>query len=127
FDACVPYYYFRTTPSGFISNGSGCGNDTDSVRRMMRNFMVDCVLSWIRLYDVDGFRFDLMGLHDIDTMNQIVREGRRLKPDLMVYGEGWDMPTALDSAQKACQRNNAQMPQIAHFNDVFRDVIKGRT
>ena len=127
FDACVPYYYFRTTPSGFISNGSGCGNDTDSVRRMMRKFMVDCVLSWIQLYDADGFRFDLMGLHDIDTMNQIVREGRRLKPDLMVYGEGWDMPTALDSAQKACQRNNAQMPQIAHFNDVFRDVIKGRT
>lgn len=127
FGQCVPYYYFRTTPSGFLSNGSFCGNDTDSLMRMMRKYIVDIVCRWIEVYDVDGFRFDLMGIHDVDTMNAVVAAGRKLKPELMVYGEGWDLPTALNDDLKACQRNNAKMPQVAHFNDYFRDVVKGKT
>lgn len=68
-----------------------------------------------------------MGHHDVDTMNAVVAAGRQLKPELMVYGEGWDLPTALNDDLKACQRNNAKMPQVAHFNDYFRDVVKGKT
>lgn len=127
FDACVPYYYFRVGSEGYLSNGSFCGNDTDSTKRMMRKYMVDSILNWIKIYDVDGFRFDLMGIHDIDTMNLIVQQGRNAKPDLMVYGEGWNLPTALDEGLKACQSNNVKMPQVSHFNDVFRDVVKGKT
>ena len=127
FDQAVPYYYFRTTPSGFLSNGSFCGNDTDSMRLMMRKLIVDMCCRWIEVYDIDGFRFDLMGIHDIDTINKVVEQGRKLKPDLMVYGEGWNLPTALEDDLKACQRNNARMPEVAHFNDYFRDVIKGKT
>ena len=120
FGQCVPYYYFRTTPSGFLSNGSFCGNDTDSIKRMMRKYIVDIVCRWIEVYDVDGFRFDLMGIHDVDTMNAFSAPGRQLKPELMVYGEGWDLPTALNDDLKACQRNNAKMPQVEHFHDYFR-------
>lgn len=127
FGQCVPYYYYRMTPNGFLSNGSFCGNDTDSKRVMMRKFIIDSVLSWIQIYDIDGFRFDLMGILDVETMNQIVKRGQQVKPDLMIYGEGWNLPTALAEEEKACQGNNAKMPKVAHFNDYFREVAKGKT
>lgn len=123
----VPYYYFRYHENGSLSNGSYCGNDTDSCRAMMRKYMIDNVKMWIQQYDVDGFRFDLMGILDIDTMNEIVAVAKKLKPNCMIYGEGWNLPTYLSDENKACIANNAKMLDIGHFNDYFRDSIKGKS
>ncbi|MEG0393225.1 MAG: type I pullulanase [Anaerorhabdus sp.] len=123
----VPFYYFRYHENGSLSNGSFCGNDTDSCRMMMRKYMIDNVKMWINCYGVDGFRFDLMGILDVDTMNEITKESKKLKPDCMVYGEGWNLPTYLSEENKACISNNAKMPDVGHFNDYFRDAIKGKS
>ena len=127
FEKVVPYYYFRRSSSGALSNGSFCNNDLDSNRLMVRKFILDSCKCWMEYYDVDGFRFDLMGVLDVDTMNAVVEQSRKLKPDAMIYGEGWNMPTLLDENLKANMGNQAAMPQIAHFNDFFREHVKGRT
>ena len=127
FDKVVPYYYFRYNENGWMSNGSWCGNDLDSTRPMMRKLYLDVIRTYIKFYNVDGFRFDLMGILDVDTMNEIYRQARSIKPDVLIYGEGWDMPTALSESEKARIYNQHRMPGIGHFNDTFRDVAKGRT
>lgn len=127
FDRVVPYYYFRYTDTGWLSNGSFCGNDLDSTRPMMRKLYIDVIRTYMKLYNIDGFRFDLMGILDVDTMNEIYRAARTIKPDVLIYGEGWDMPTALSETVKARIYNQHRMPGIGHFNDTFRDVAKGRT
>ena len=127
FDRIVPYYYFRYTDTGWMSNGSFCGNDLDSTRPMMRKLYLDVVRMYMKLYNIDGFRFDLMGILDVDTMNEIYRTARSIRPDVLIYGEGWDMPTALPDDQKARIYNQHRMPGIGHFNDTFRDVAKGKT
>lgn len=126
-DKCVPYYYFRYSSSGYLSNGSYCGNDLNSKRPMVRKLMEFSITLLMKLYGVDGFRFDLMGILDVDTMNQLRKLACSCKPDAMIYGEGWDMPTALDENEKAKIYNQHAMPGIGHFNDTFRDVVKGQT
>jgi len=127
FEKVVPYYYFRRSASGALSNGSFCNNDVDSNRLMVRKFILDSCKCWMEAYDLDGFRFDLMGVLDVETMNAVVAQCKALKPDSMVYGEGWNMPTILPEDMKANMGNQAKMPHIAHFNDFFREHVKGRT
>jgi len=127
FEKVVPYYYFRRSASGALSNGSFCNNDVDSNRLMVRKFILDSCKCWMEAYDIDGFRFDLMGVLDIDTMNAIEAQSKALKPDSMIYGEGWNMPTSLPEDIKANMGNQSKMPHIAHFNDFFREHVKGRT
>ncbi|MBI9015268.1 MAG: type I pullulanase [Clostridiales bacterium] len=125
FESIVPYYYFRTGEDGMISNGSFCGNDFDSTRLMGRKYILDSIKLWMTEYGIDGFRFDLMGILDITTMNQVAMLVSELDPNAMVYGEGWNMPTLLAEDQKATMMNQALMPNIGHFNDMFRDTVKG--
>lgn len=123
----IPYYYFRYTENGNLSNGSYCGNDFASETTMGRKYLLHVIKTLMKLYDVDGFRFDLMGILDVDTMNAIYKEAHAIKKDVMIYGEGWDLPTELDYRRKAMIINQNLMPHIGHFNDYFRDVIKGKT
>lgn len=127
FETLVPYYYFRIGRNGEKSNGSFCGNDFDSTQKMTSKFIIDSCLRWVNLYNVDGFRFDLMGILDINTMNEISRLCLQMKPDFIIFGEGWNMPTLLPDNIKTCQFNNVKTPNIGYFSDRFRDVIKGST
>ena len=126
FNQLVPGYYYRQNSEGGFSDASGCGNETASERPMMRKFIIDSVRYWAEEYHIDGFRFDLMGIHDIDTMNQIREILKEIDPTIFVYGEGWtggDSP--LLEAQRAVKKNMYQMPGIAAFSDDMRDAIKG--
>jgi pullulanase len=125
FTKLVPGYYFRYKNDGLFSNGSGCGNDTASERRMMRKFIVDSVLFWAKEYHLDGFRFDLMGLHDIETMNEVRRRLDEIDPSIVMLGEGWILPTELPESERANQWNAWRMPGIGQFNDYIRDSLKG--
>ncbi|PTM54697.1 type I pullulanase [Desmospora activa] len=125
FHKLVPGYYFRYNEDGTLANGTGVGNDTASERRMMRKFIVDSVTFWAKEYNLDGFRFDLMGIHDVDTMNEVREALDQIDPSILIIGEGWDLNTPLDPAKKANQKNAAQMAGIAHFNDYIRDGLKG--
>lgn len=127
FEKIVPYYYFRLSENGTISNGSFCGNDVDSSNAMVRKFIVDSVLHFVKNYHIDGFRFDLMGILDIETMNKIVLEVSLIRPEVMIYGEGWNMPTMLTPEHRASMYNMEQLPEIGFFNDFYRDHIKGPT
>ena len=127
FEKIVPYYYFRLNEHGDISNGSFCGNDVDSSNSMVRKFIVDSVIHFAKNYHIDGFRFDLMGILDVETMNKIVLELSLIRPDTIVYGEGWNMPTMLDPQKRATMYNMHLMPEISFFNDFYRDHIKGPT
>ena len=127
FDNAVPYYYFRYNSNANPSNGSFCGNDFASEQPMARKYIVHVIRRIMEIYHVDGFRFDLMGLLDTETMNEIRKAALEINPDAMIYGEGWDMPTILPSEQRASIMNHAKMPGVGHFNDYFRDVIKGKT
>ena len=127
FEKTVPYYYFRRSHTGSLSNGSFCGNDFDSNHAMARKYILDSGRHFMEHYDMDGFRFDLMGVLDVDTMNAFEVMARRIKPDVLVYGEGWNMPTSLPEELKANQGNQHLMPRIGQFNDFFRDHVKGKT
>ncbi len=127
FEGIVPGYFFRTGTNGELSNGSFCGNDLDSTRSMMRRYILDATAHWMTLYGIDGFRFDLMGILDIETMNQVTQLAKNLNPQTMIYGEGWHMPTLLDPGQMATLYQAEKMPDIGFFNDFFRDTIKGAT
>ncbi len=127
FDVLCPGYYFRYNESGAFSDGSGCGNETASERAMMRKFMIDSVCFWAETYKLGGFRFDLMGLHDIETMNEIVVALKKINPNIIVYGEPWTGGTStLPAAQQAVQANANSFEGFAQFNDQMRDaLIKG--
>ncbi len=126
FDALMPEYYFRMTDQGTLYNGSGCGNETASDHAMFGKFMIDSVKYWTEEYKIDGFRFDLMGLHDIKTMNDLYDELAAINPDVIVYGEGWTGgDSGLKSSEQAVIANAKKMPNIAFFNDVIRDGLKG--
>lgn len=129
FNKTVPNYYYRIYNSGVWANNSGCGNDTASDHAMFRKFMIDSVMYWAQEYHIDGFRFDLMGLHDVETMNQIRSNLDTINPDLIMYGEGWNM-TGSDKQYNyppmANQTNAATLSsRISYFNDQFRDGVKG--
>jgi 1,4-alpha-glucan branching enzyme len=121
----VPGYFFRTTPTGELANGTGVGNETASERPMVRKFIVDSIKYWASEYNLDGFRFDLMGIHDITTMQQVRAELTKIDPTIIILGEGWNMGDILPSAQKAAQINASSLPGISMFNDQIRDSLKG--
>ncbi|MCG6793440.1 type I pullulanase [Geobacillus sp. YHL] len=123
----VPGYYFRYDAYGQPANGTGVGNDIASERRMARRWIVDSVVFWAKEYGIDGFRFDLMGVHDIETMKAVRDALDAIDPSILVYGEGWDLPTPLPPEQKATMANAKQLPRFAYFNDRFRDAVKGST
>jgi pullulanase len=126
FDLIVPGYYFRLNDNGGFSNGSGTGNETASEHYMMSKFMVDSVTFWAEEYNISGFRFDLMKLHDVATMNAIVDSVHAIDPTILIYGEPWDAGgSALDEDIAAYNSNLDQMPGVAVFNDDTRDGIKG--
>lgn len=127
FNRIVPGYYYRLTSEGLFSNASGCGNETASERAMMRKFMIDSLVYWAQEYHIDGFRFDLMGVHDIHTMNEIRRVLDELDPSILIYGEGWTGGlSTLPDWERALKNNIKDMnPGIAAFSDNLRDTIKG--
>ena len=120
----VPNYFFRRDDNGNITSGSGCGNDVASERPMVRKFIVDSVKYWANEYNMDGFRFDLMGLMDIKTINEITTALNKIDPTILVIGEGWNMGT-LPANQRANQLNIEKLSRVSHFNDQIRDGIKG--
>ena len=126
FNQLVPGYYYRHKHDGGFSNATGCNNETASETPMMRKFMLESVLYWAKEYHIDGFRFDLMGVHDIETMNIISAALHKVKPDIILYGEGWtagDCP--LPDSLRALKKNAAKLDRIAVFSDDIRDGIKG--
>lgn len=127
FNKLVPGYFSRVSDNGVYSNGSGCGNDTASERSMVRKYIVDSVCYWADEYHIDGFRFDLVGLLDVDTVNAIVEEVHKTHPDVIFYGEGWTMTTSVTKpgVTMATQTNSAWTPGFAYFNDKIRDGLKG--
>ncbi len=124
FDKIFPGYYYRTDASGRYANATGCGNEFASERPMARKFIVDSIKYWMTEYHVDGFRFDLMGILDRDTMIEVYREARKINPNAILYGEGWDMEKVLPSKMMMTQANVIGTG-IAAFNDGIRDNIKG--
>lgn len=126
FNQLVPGYYYRLTPDGKYSDATACGNETASERFMMRQFMLESLKYWVNEYHVDGFRFDLMGTHDMVTMNNISKELHKLKPDILLYGEGWTVATSVfPESESAFKKFAYQMDNIAVFSDDIRDGIKG--
>ena len=126
FEKTVPGYFYRFNADGKYANASGCGNETASERAMVRKFMIESVLFWVNEYHIDGFRFDLMGIHDIETMNAIRFELNKIDPTIFIYGEGWaaDSPQ-LSHDRLALKGNTYKMPGIAVFSDEMRDGIRG--
>ncbi len=126
FNLTAPDYFYRKNADSTYSNGSGCGNETASERPMMRHFMVESVKYWAREYHIDGFRFDLMGLHDLETMNLIRKELDNIDPGIFIYGEGWIAGgSPLNEELRATKQNVSKMPRIAVFGDELRDGVKG--
>ena len=124
FDKTFPGYYYRTDASGRYANASGCGNEFASERPMARKLIVDTIRYWLTEYHADGFRFDLMGLLDRDTMLEVYRAAKAINPSCIIYGEGWDMEQVLPAGRMMTQ-TNVRGTGIAAFNDGIRDNIKG--
>jgi pullulanase len=125
FEKLVPGYYFRHDAYGHPANGTGVGNDFASERLMARKFILDSVSYWLNEYHVNGFRFDLMGILDVETMQEIRKLADQYDSSILLIGEGWDLPTPLPPEQKASMNNHEKLPGIGFFNDRFRDVVKG--
>lgn len=123
----VPGYYLRKNLDGSLSNGSGCGNDFETRIYMARKLIIDSLIHYVRFFDVDGFRFDLMGIIDVDTLNKAKYALNKVKKGIILYGEGWDLWTALSSQEKASISNSSKLPDYGFFNDRFRDTVKGKS
>ena len=126
FNQLVPGYYYRHTADGKLSNATACGNETASDAPMMRKFMLESVVYWAKEYHIDGFRFDLMGVHDIETMNLISKELHKINPGILLYGEGWTAgQSTLPDSVRALKKNVSKLKGVAVFSDDIRDGIKG--
>lgn len=126
FSLTAPGYYYRHRPDGSYSDASGCGNETASERQQMRNYIINSVKYWAKEYHIDGFRFDLMAIHDTETMTQVAKALKEINPNIFVYGEGWtagDSPLPVE--RRALKENVATMEGVAVFSDDIRDAIKG--
>jgi len=125
-DLLAPNYFYRQNPDSTWSNASGCGNETASERGMMRKLMIESCVYWATEYHVDGFRFDLMGIHDIETMNDIRAALDKIDPTIFMYGEGWTASSSpLPEEKRALKKNAKQLDGIAVFSDDIRDALKG--
>lgn len=127
FDKILPNYYFRFYEDGTLSNGSYCGNELETRHLMVRKYILDCCLLYVKDFHVDGFRFDLMGLIDMDTIKLIYEKCKAIRKDFMLYGEGWNMDSALPSYQRTTLNNAISMENIGFFNDRYRDNVKGKS
>jgi pullulanase len=127
FEKIVPGYYFRYYEDGSPANGTGVGNDFATERQMARKFVLDSIIYWTKEYHIDGFRFDLMGIFDIETMSMIREKLDQIDKNILTIGEGWDLNTPIPMEEKAAIRNQKKLPRIGQFNDWFRDAIKGST
>ena len=127
FNKLVPNYFSRVSADGSYSNGSACGNDTASERAMVKKYIVDSVLYWATEYHIDGFRFDLVGLIDTETINEVMEAVHAVRPDVVFYGEGWTLGTEVtkDGYMMTTQSNSTQVPGFAFFSDTIRDGLKG--
>ncbi len=127
FNQIVPGYFSRVSPNGTWSNGSCCGNDTASERSMVRKYIIDSVNFWADEYHIDGFRFDLVGLIDVNTIQDIMETVHQKRPDVIFYGEGWTMNTQLTKPDVplAVQGNSHMLPGFAFFSDTIRDTLRG--
>ncbi|MBQ6655163.1 MAG: type I pullulanase [Erysipelotrichaceae bacterium] len=125
FHRTVPYYWFRYQDAR-LAAGTFCGNEVDTEMAMVRKYIIDTCLYYVRQFDVDGFRFDLMGFIDVETMKQLREKLTEIKPGIMMYGEGWNMNTAIRS-KEACMDNYRLFEGVGFFNDFYRDVLKGST
>ena len=121
----VPGYYYRRDENGNYTNGSGCGNETASEKPMMRKFIVDSIVFWAQEYKIDGFRFDLMALHDIDTMKEIIMQAKIINPNIIIYGEPWTGGHSSLNPSKQITKGSQKGMQVSVFNDDMRNVIKG--
>jgi len=126
FTQFAPGYFYRHNPDGSYSNGTGCGNETASEQPMMRKFMIESVVYWVKEYHLDGFRFDLMGIHDIVTMNAISDTLHKIDPSIVIYGEGWAAGASpLAENLRAVKKNIYEVNKVAAFSDDLRDGLKG--
>lgn len=126
FQRISPDYYYRKTADGRYSDGSGCGNETASEKPLMRTYMIESVKYWVNEYHIDGFRFDLMGVHDIETMNQIRHVVNNIDPSIYIYGEGWSAGSCAYPTEKLAMKANAQkLDGIGAFSDEMRDALRG--
>lgn len=126
FNLEAPNYYYRFWEDGKQADASACGNETASEKDMMRKFIIESVSYWAKEYHLDGFRFDLMGIHDVTTMNEVAKAVKKINPHIFIYGEGWtagDSPLAVED--RALKQNIPKMPQITAFSDDIRDGLKG--
>ena len=126
FERTMPGYFFRMREDGTFFNGSGCGNETASEREMFRRYMIESLEWWMKEYHIDGFRFDLMAIHDIETMNQISERLHAIDPNVVIYGEGWAaMDPAYPSDQIALKVNTYMLDKVGAFSDNIRDAVRG--
>ena len=126
FQKCVPDYYYRMTQDGKYSDASACGNEVASDHPMVRKFIIDSLKYWVKEYHIDGFRFDLMGVLDIETMNQAAVELKKINPSIIIYGEGWTGgPSTLPEEERALKCNVPSLVQVGAFSDDIRDAIRG--
>lgn len=125
YEKLVPGYFFRVDAYGNYTNISGCGNDFATEKRMAARFIIDNLKYWAKVFHISGFRFDLMGLLDIETLNNAYQELKKIDSSCMVYGEGWNMPNTIPDAFRPHAYNHYKMPNFAFFNDKYRDILKG--
>lgn len=126
FSLTAPGYFYRYNPDGTYSDASGCGNETASERGAMRRFIVESLAYWATEYHIDGFRIDLMGIHDIDTIREVAGKLRAINPDIILYGEGWTAgPSVYPSVHRAVKENVSRLDGVAIFSDDLRDAVKG--
>ena len=126
FERTMPGYFYRMDPAGSFYNGSGCGNETASEQEMFRKYMIESLEWWMKEYHIDGFRFDLMAIHDIDTMNEISRRLHAIDPDVVIYGEGWAAQSpAYPAEQIALKVNTHMLDKVGAFSDNIRDAVRG--
>ena len=125
YDEIVPGYFYRHTHEFHMTHACYLDNDVETRNYMVRKLIIDSLIHFVKVYQIDGFRFDLMGLLDVETMLEIDKELKKINPYIMLYGEGWNMPNEVPVKHRSNQNNQALFPNIGHFNDSYRNIMKG--